>query len=587
MQFDQFYETIGSFGRYQQIKYLFICLTYMLPPIMVYTWTFAAATPSFHCRTPADDISDVTFTDDIRHHYIPSESQCRQYKKTISVSECQKCFQLTNGSFENNDGMRPCTSFVFDRTYYESTLVEEWFMVCSRVSLKSFAQIIFFFGYMVGSIVFGILSDKFGRRPVMGASFIVITLAAFMCALAPHPKLTFEISYAFFILGRFLLACGTRGVALTGFVIGAEIVGPKQRLFTGIVIEYFFAGGELILLGFAYLIRTWRSLNMALAIISIPFLLFYFILPESPRWLISNGHYEHAERILRRIGKRNKKNFDSVAYQKLIQTEQKLKALNPHTKHGLRSLFRSKIMIIIAINMSFQWFVQNLVFYGVSQNTGAWMSNPYIAFGAGALVEIVAYCVVHLVLDRWGRKLTFCAFVFTFGIVAYLVVPVQMLMEKNSLAQENLMFIINVVLKFLAAGSYAIIYIYANELFPTQCRNSCMGLCSMIARFGAIIGTLSNDLLARIWIHFPVVFFGTTSLLAVAFATLCPETANKPLPQTIEDIDRIGLSWPCWKPKSSKHVEANGSSYNDEHISLKHAENNGSSGIEDPVSQSS
>ena len=57
------------------------------------------------------------------------------------------------------------------------------------------------------------------------------------------------------------------------------------------------------------------------------------------------------------------------------------------------------------------------------------------------------------------------------------------------------MFAINVALKFLASGSYAIIYIYANELFPTQGRNTGMGVCSMVARIGAIIGTLSNDLL--------------------------------------------------------------------------------------------
>ncbi len=54
-----------------------------------------------------------------------------------------------------------------------------------------------------------------------------------------------------------------------------SIVGPKQRLFTGIVIEYFFAAGELILLGFAYFMRTWRLLNTALAVLSIPFLYFY------------------------------------------------------------------------------------------------------------------------------------------------------------------------------------------------------------------------------------------------------------------------------------------------------------------------
>ena len=54
------------------------------------------------------------------------------------------------------------------------------------------------------------------------------------------------------------------------------------------------------------------------------------------------------------------------------------------------------------------------------------------------------------------------------------------------------MFIINVALKFLASGSYAIIYIYANELFPTNVRNTGMGICSMVARIGAIIGTFCN-----------------------------------------------------------------------------------------------
>ena len=66
----------------------------------------------------------------------------------------------------------------------------------------------------------------------MGVSFIVITLAGFMCAFAPQPKLGFEISYAFFVLGRFLLSCATRGVALTGFVIGTFRSRLKTKYYT-------------------------------------------------------------------------------------------------------------------------------------------------------------------------------------------------------------------------------------------------------------------------------------------------------------------------------------------------------------------
>jgi hypothetical protein len=128
MQFDDFYKTIGVFGRYQKTKYFLICLTYMFPPIMVYSWSFTAATPSFRCRTPMDDMPGVLVTNDSLQRYIPTESQCRQYQSHISILECQRCFQITNKSDENNeiDGhMKACNSFIFDRTYYQSTLVEE------------------------------------------------------------------------------------------------------------------------------------------------------------------------------------------------------------------------------------------------------------------------------------------------------------------------------------------------------------------------------------------------------------------------------------------------------------------------------
>lgn len=64
--------------------------------------------------------------------------------------------------------------------------------------------------------------------------------------------------------------------------------------------------------------------------------------------------------------------------------------------------------------------------------SGAWLKNPYVSFGASAVVELAAYSVVHLVLDRWGRKLTYCLFVIVLTIVATLVIPIQMLLPKDS-----------------------------------------------------------------------------------------------------------------------------------------------------------
>jgi len=51
------------------------------------------------------------------------------------------------------------------------------------------------------------------------------------------------------------------------------------------------------------------------------------------------------------------------------------------------------------------------------------------------------------------------------------------------------MNLINITLKFVASSSYTIIYIYANNLFLINVRNTGMGICSMVAR----IGTFSNN----------------------------------------------------------------------------------------------
>ncbi|CAF3626153.1 unnamed protein product [Rotaria sp. Silwood1] len=540
MKFDDFLHTINDFGRYQKIRYIFICLTYMLPAIMVYTWSFTAAKPSFRCKLADNDTIFNSDIPDLFNQSQPDETYCKANMK-ISVKECQRCYRKIISEIGTIQ-IEPCKEFVFDRKYYQDTLVEEWLMVCDRTIFRSIVQNIFFIGYMVGSIFFGIFADKYGRRPIMSVCILLMVVTGFICAFFPQKKaFGFWPSYIVYTISRFILACSTRGISVTGFVLITELVGPKNKFLTAISAKYFFAIGQLFLVAFAYFIREWRRLSWTLSIFTIPFMFFHFILPESARWMMSKEHYKKAEKLLRHIAKTNKRPFDEEAFKRL-KNEQEKNILCQSQQIGVLALFQTKIMFIISINLFFQWFVQNLVFYGISQSTGSWGFNPYLSFTISALVEILSCMAIHPLLNRVGRKLPYFIAALCFAIIALLIIPIQNSILKNSQQQRVLTFILNVLLKFFASGSYNIIYIYANELFPTRIRNTGMGICSMVARIGAIVGTTSNDMLTRVWINLPTVIYGLLSLLAAIFALILPETLNKTLPQTVEDTEQMGLA---------------------------------------------
>jgi len=116
----------------------------------------------------------------------------------------------------------------------------------------------------------------------------------FICAFFPQKNLFgFWPSYLVYTISRFILACSTRGIAVTGFVLGrysflhpenekltnfylaTELVGPKKKFLTAIIVQYFFAFGQLFLVSFAYFIRDWRRLTITLSLFTIPFTFFY------------------------------------------------------------------------------------------------------------------------------------------------------------------------------------------------------------------------------------------------------------------------------------------------------------------------
>ena len=90
---------------------------------MVYTWSFAAATPSFRCKLYENDSIFDNHVSIVSNRSQPDEEYCKANMK-ISVKECQRCYMKTISKMRQAQ-IQSCEDYVFDRKYHQYTLVEE------------------------------------------------------------------------------------------------------------------------------------------------------------------------------------------------------------------------------------------------------------------------------------------------------------------------------------------------------------------------------------------------------------------------------------------------------------------------------
>lgn len=90
---------------------------------------------------------------------------------------------------------------------------------------------------------------------------------------------------------------------VVGYVITMEFIGKEYRETISALYQLPFNIGHLMLAGFGYCFRTWSSLQLALALPSVLMLSYFWVLPESPRWLIAVGETDRAVEILEKTAK--------------------------------------------------------------------------------------------------------------------------------------------------------------------------------------------------------------------------------------------------------------------------------------------
>uniref|UniRef100_A0A8D3CZC2 Solute carrier family 22 member 6 n=1 Tax=Scophthalmus maximus TaxID=52904 RepID=A0A8D3CZC2_SCOMX len=493
MGFTDLLDEVGGFGRYQWLHVTLISLPGLFMASQNLLNNFVSGIPTHHCTLPANHSL---------FNLSPEGCDWFDGSANMSLLQTEDCV----------DG------WTFDHSEFRATTVTEWDLVCSLRPLKQMIQTIYMGGVLTGAIIYGSLSDKYGRRSVLIWSYLQLAVLGCSAALSP--------SYTAYCIFRFLGGMAVSGVILNGVSLKVEWIPTKARTIVGTLTSFFFTFGQMILAGLACWLRDWRKLQV---VVCAPYFLFFaysWWFSESARWLVLKRRSEDALKSLKRVARINGK--PEVADKLTLEvTTQSMES--SHSTFTAYDLFKTRGMRRISICLMAVWFSTSFAYYGLAMDLQKFGVNIYlmqIIFGA---VDFPAKLLALGMLSYLGRRVSqaACLFLSALIIFANIFVPTDMQTVRTTLACLG---------KGLTSASFTTAYLFSGELYPTVIRQTGMGFVSTMARIGSMAAP-AVLILDEVLPALPSVVYGGAAVLAGCFACFLPETLNIPLPDTIEDVE--------------------------------------------------
>ncbi|XP_074038898.1 organic cation transporter protein isoform X2 [Leptinotarsa decemlineata] len=416
-----------------------------------------------------------------------------------------------------------CQNYLFNTSIFTQTIATEWNLICDKEYLVKLAQTVTMLGILFGNMIFGYLSDRFGRRNPLVCAVIIQGMCGLSAAFSPW--------FSLFLVMRFLAALATGGTMITSFVLIMEIVGTQWRTVVGILYQIPFNLGHLLMPLISYYQRDWRSFQAAISAPSLALIIYFWILPESPRWQLAMGNKESALKTLKNAAECNKLPTEKIEENVDSYLECRKEKQTGQRKANILDLVRTPIMRMYTIAVGFNWLVCGLCFFGVSQFIGQIAGNIFINVAISAVIQVPGTLVACWITKAWGRKKTliFADIVAGLSVLAIVLVPANTPWVTTTLASIGM---------FGLALSFPTVYIYSGELYPTVVRNLGVGTSSMFARIGSMVAPFIATLdTVEPWI--PPIIFGIIPLIGAVLCCKLPETLDCNLPDTIEEAEEF------------------------------------------------
>nr|XP_023403301.1 solute carrier family 22 member 5 [Loxodonta africana] len=473
--YDEVTAFLGEWGPFQRLIFFLLSASIIPNGFNGLSAVFLIGTPEHHCRVPGS----ANLSSAWRNHSIPLRLQdgrevphnCRRYR--LATLANFSALGLVPGRDVNLTQLEQescLDGWEFSQDVYLSTIVTEWNLVCEDDWKAPLTISLFFVGVLVGSFISGQLSDRFGRKNVLFVTMGMQTGFSFLQVFSTN----FEMFTVLFII----VGMGQISNYVAAFVLGTEILGKSARIiFSTLGVCIFYSFGYMLLPLFAYFIRGWRMLLLALTAPGVLCVVLWWFIPESPRWLISQGRFKEAEAIICKAAKINgivvpSTVFDPTELQDLSSQKQQ--------SHNILDLLRTQNIRMVTIMSIILWMTISVGYFGLSLDTPNLHGDIYMNCFLSGVVEVPAYSVSWVLLQYLPRRYSMATALFLGGSVLLFL----------QLVPPDLYYLTTVLVmvgKFGITAAFSLVYVYTAELYPTVVRNMGVGVSSTASRLGSIL----------------------------------------------------------------------------------------------------
>ncbi len=397
-------------------------------------------------------------------------------------------------------------------------------------------------GAVLGALFFGHLTDRLGRKKLFTATVLVYALGTTASG--------FAWDFWSFAAFRFLAGAGIGGEYSAINSAIQELIPARRRGYTDLVVNGSYwlgaalgAAGSLVALNLdnVSMEHGWRGAFVIGGIIGLLVIFLRRFLPESPRWLMTHGQPEAADRVVRGIEARVERQcgpLPPVAGRPIrlwrnhrIDVLQLARSLFVH--YPRRTTLGVTLMAAQAFCYNAIFFTYALIltkFYDIAPGDVGWFMLPF------AISNFLGPLLLGSLFDSLGRKTMIAA---TYAISGVLMTITGFLFQQGALDSIGLTVAWSAIF-FFASAAASSAYLTVSESFPLEVRaiaiaifyafGTALGGIGGPALFGALIDTGS-----RTSVMWGYLFGGALMLIAAVVEALIGINAER---RPLEEVAR-------------------------------------------------